>query len=92
MHHELTIGPDFTTENALKHKQELHQLAKSVSSLIIDLRHVKRADLVGINAIVSTHKILTDRGGRLVIKVTLKSKFDHLLQLTKFQKILTVSY
>lgn len=90
MYQELAINGNFTTEEALKHKVKLHEMAAISESIKLDLRNVEMADIVGVNVLVTTHKILKDRGKVLVINVSQNSELMTLLQLTKFTEILHI--
>jgi anti-anti-sigma regulatory factor len=91
MYKELTISGNFTIEEALKYKVRLHKMATENESLVIDLRNTESADVVGVNLLATTHKILKDRGQKLAIKVAPNSELMTLLQLTKFTEILEIN-
>jgi anti-anti-sigma regulatory factor len=90
MHHELTINGDFTTEYALKHKVNLHELARSKQTLTINLRNVEKADFVGVNTLVTTYKIMSNLGSQLFLKISKNGDLQQLLHLTKFDKTLNL--
>lgn len=91
MYKELSINGNFTTEEALKHKVMLHQMATENESLVVDLRNVEIADIVGINVLITTHKIMYDRGFKFAIKVKSGGELMSLLHLTKFNRILNIN-
>ena len=90
MHHELTINGDFTTEHALKHKVNLHELARSKQTLTINLRNVEKADIVGVNTLVTTYKIMSNLGSLLFLKISKNGDLQQLLHLTEFDKTLNL--
>jgi anti-anti-sigma regulatory factor len=87
----LIIQGNFTTEVALNWKKKLNTLAQKESKLVLNLKDVQEADIVGVNAIVSTHKLMADRKARLEIKIRKGSSLHNILHLTKFNSILAVS-
>lgn len=91
MYKELVINGKFTTEEALKHKTNFHKVAKECEALVIDLRNIEDADIVGVNVLATTHKILSDRGRKLELKVSPDSELMSLLELTKFKHILKIN-
>ncbi|MFT6880891.1 MAG: anti-anti-sigma regulatory factor [Algoriphagus sp.] len=87
---EILITGDFTTEKALEWKTVLNSEAKKEIEFTVNLLDVSEADIVGVNALISTHKILSDQGKSLVVKLQKSSAVYDLLHLTKFLPILTV--
>jgi len=83
----ILITGDFSTENALEWKQKLNGLAVNSLNLEVDLTQVKEVDLVGVNALVSTHKILSDKGSQLEVILKNGSRMYDMLHLTKFISI-----
>lgn len=87
MNNEISITGDFTTEKALEWKEKLNALAVNSDSLKIDLTEVTDADIVGVNALVSSHKVLSDKNGQLQIVLKKGSRMAEMLHLTKFTTI-----
>ncbi len=84
------ISGDFTAEIALEHKEKVNALAHSSDEISLDLTEVTECDIVGINTIASTHKIVSDKGGKLIVKVSDKGELKKLLHLTKFDRIVEI--
>lgn len=87
MEKKVSITGDLTTMNALDWKEKLNGFAQEFNHLEIDLTGVTDADIIGVNALVTTHKILTKKGNQLKIKISGSSKISEMLHLTKFQSI-----
>ncbi len=90
MYTELSIAGNFTTEEALKHKTNFHKIAQECDALVIDLRNIDTADIVGVNVLMTTHKIMYDRGLEMTLKISPKSELMNLLKLAKFTSILKI--
>jgi anti-anti-sigma regulatory factor len=88
MKNSIAIVGDFTTEKALEWKDKLNKLAKSWESLEVDLTKVTDADIVGVNALVTSHKILSERGQSISVIFKRGSRMAEMLHLTKFKYIL----
>ncbi|MFY7911983.1 MAG: STAS domain-containing protein [Emticicia sp.] len=84
----IKLEGDFTTERALAHKESLNKLAREYSDITIDARNVNNTDIVGVNAIATTQKILADKGGSLIVKLNKDGELYRLLHLTKFSTII----
>ncbi|MFT5886355.1 MAG: anti-anti-sigma regulatory factor [Arcticibacterium sp.] len=87
---EILITGDFTTEKALEWKTVLNSEAKKETEFAVNLLDVSGADIVGVNALISTHKILSNKGKSLTVKLQKNSAVYELLHLTKFLPILNV--
>ena len=59
-------------------------------NLSLTLSNVDESDIVGINALAMTHKLIKKMGGKLEIIVKQDSHLETLLHLTKFKNILTI--
>ncbi len=88
---KLTIEGNLTTEKALEWKNKLNQLALSSESLELDLTKVYEADIVGVNAIISTYKLLQDSGKKMSVKIKKNSEMHEMLHLTKFLGMLPIN-
>jgi anti-anti-sigma factor len=84
----IKLDGDFTTEYALAHKEKLNDLARKYSNLILDARKVSSADIVGVNALATTQKIITVKGGSMIVQLNKDSELHRLLHLTKFTAII----
>lgn len=87
MKNNISINGDFTTEKALEWKEKLNTLAANSEILEVDLSEVLDADIVGVNALVTTHKILSNKGKELHIVLKKGSRMSEMLHLTKFTSI-----
>lgn len=87
MNKEISITGDFTTEKALEWKEKLNELASTSETLKVDLTEVSDADIVGVNVLVTSHKILSDNNGQLQIVLKKGSRMAEMLHLTKFNTI-----
>jgi anti-anti-sigma regulatory factor len=88
---EIKISGDFTMENALKWKEVLNSATNGNEDLRLNLLEVSEADIVGVNALISTHKLLANKDKQLRIILKKDSEIYELLHLTKFLPILNVS-
>ncbi|MDQ5929728.1 MAG: hypothetical protein QG594_1509 [Bacteroidota bacterium] len=88
MEKKITVIGDFTTMKALEWKEQLNSFAVNFESLDVDLTQVTDADIIGVNALVTTHKLLLAKGRKLKIRMPKKSKISEMLHLTKFSSIL----
>ncbi len=84
----IELDGDFTTERALVYKEKLNDLARKYSNLTIDARKVSATDIVGVNALATTQKIITDKGGSMIVKLNKNSELQRLLHITKFTAII----
>lgn len=80
----MIIEGDFTTEKALEWKKLLNKAAQRSSSLALDLTGTQDADIVGVNAIATTFKMLQDKEGSMKLKINEDSTIFKLLSQTKF--------
>ncbi|AWV99101.1 STAS domain-containing protein [Arcticibacterium luteifluviistationis] len=80
----MIINGDFTTEKALEWKKLLNKAAQRTSVLHLDLRDTQDADIVGVNAIATTFKMLQDKDGSMRLKINEDSTIYKLLGQTKF--------
>lgn len=87
---EIKINGNLVTEKALAYKSEWLELTNNFKTILLNLSNVKNVDIVGINALVTTHKKLQDKGGELVILIPKEGELRKLLHLTKFDSILTL--
>ena len=87
MNKEISITGDFTTEKALEWKEKLNELASTSETLKVDLTEVSDADIVGVNVLVTSHKILSDKNSQLQIVLKKGSRMAEMLHLTKFTTI-----
>ncbi len=87
MNKEISIIGDFTTEKALEWKEKLNELASTSETLKVDLTEVSDADIVGVNVLVTSHKILSDKNSQLQIVLKKGSRMAEMLHLTKFTTI-----
>lgn len=87
MNKEISITGDFTTEKALEWKEKLNELASTSETLKVDLTEVSDADIVGVNVLVTSHKILSDKNSQLQIVLKKGSRMAQMLHLTKFTTI-----
>ncbi len=87
MNNVISIIGDFNTEKALEWKEKLNALAVNSETLKVDLTEVSDADIVGVNALVTSHKILSDKNGQLQIVLKKASRMAEMLHLTKFTTI-----
>jgi anti-anti-sigma regulatory factor len=84
----IELDGDFTTERALAYKEKLNEWARKYSDITIDARKVHAADIVGVNALATTQKILSDKGGNLIVQLNQDSELYRMLHLTKFSTII----
>jgi anti-anti-sigma regulatory factor len=84
----IELDGDFTTEHALAYKEKLNEWARNYSNLTIDARKVYATDIVGINALATTQKIIADKGGKLIVWLNKDGELYRLLHLTKFSIII----
>jgi anti-anti-sigma regulatory factor len=84
----IELDGDFTTERALAYKEKLNEWARKYSNLTIDARKVSATDIVGVNALATTQKIITDKGGSMIVKLNKNSELQRLLHITKFTAII----
>jgi ABC-type transporter Mla MlaB component len=87
MEKKISIIGDFSTMKALEWKQQLNSFASNFETLEVDLTGVTEADIIGVNALVTTHKILLAKERQLKITVKKPSKMWEMLNLTKFMPI-----
>ncbi|WP_341227103.1 STAS domain-containing protein [uncultured Arcticibacterium sp.] len=80
----MIIEGDFTTEKALEWKKLLNKAAQRSSTLHLDLSATEDADIVGVNAIATTFKMLQDKDGSMKLKINEDSTIYKLLSQTKF--------
>lgn len=88
----IELDEDFTTERALAYKEKLNEYAKKYSVMTIDARKVNNADIVGVNALATTQKIIEDKGGKLIVRLNKDSELFRLLHLTKFSTIILLEF
>jgi anti-anti-sigma regulatory factor len=84
---------NFTQKEAIDFKEQLLTEIKSGNkNLTVDLYEVAEADIVGVNALAIAHKTMGDANGKIQILLKKDSHISHLLQVTKFNKVLHISY
>lgn len=88
----IELDGDFTTERALAYKEKLNDLARKYSNLTIDARKVNVTDIVGVNALATTQKIISDKGGSMIVQLTKNSELHRLLHLIKFTTIIRLQH
>lgn len=84
----IELDGDFTTERALAYKEKLNEWARKYSDIIIDARKVNSSDIVGVNALATTQKIIADKGGKMTVRLNKDGELYRLLHLTKFSTII----
>ena len=84
---------DLTSENTANIKGQIIKLIDGgCLHLDLELKNVANADVAGINMLASIYKILLMQGGTMEITLCPDGNLARLLQLTKFNKILTLIY
>lgn len=87
----MIIKGDFTTEKALEWKKILNKAAARNATLHLDLSETQDADIVGVNAIATTFKMLQDKEGQMRLKINEGSSIYKLLSQTKFLDMINKS-
>lgn len=87
----ITIEENLVTEVALVWKKKLTNIAEKEAKITLNLTKVQEADIVGVNTLVSTHKLLKNKNGLLEIEVKKDSSLHKILHLTKFMNILSIT-
>jgi len=88
----IELKGDFKTEHALVCKEKLNDLARKYSNLTIDARKVSTTDIVGMNALATTQKIITDKGGTMILQLNKDSELYRLLHLAKFTTFIRLHF
>ena len=82
---------NLTSQNAYELKNELFKIINQGNiNLSLTLSNVDESDIVGINAMALTHRLIKKLGGKLEIIIKQDSHLETLLHLTKFKNILTI--
>jgi len=88
----IELNGDFKTEHALVYKEKLNDLARKYSNLTIDARKVSATDIVAMNALATTQKIISDKGGSMILLLNKDSELHRLLHLTKFTSFIRLQF
>lgn len=84
---------DLTSQRAYHLKNQLSKIISQGNlSLSLNFWNTQEADIVGVNALAITQKVLKDMNGKMSMILKKGSQLDLLLHLTKFNKIFTIFY
>lgn len=88
-----TFQGDLTSQQALEAKDALAQLVAAGNiHLQLDLTKVTDADVVGVNALAITHKLINGLDGTMEVLLKKNSSLAKMLHLTKFSNVLSLHY
>lgn len=84
---------NLTSQKAYELKNVLSKIVnQGNTNLSIILSEVDEADVVGVNALVMTHKLVGQFDGKIEVILKKDSHLDSLIHLTKFSHIFTIIY
>ena len=84
---------DLTSQTAYQLKNELSKIISQGNiNLSINFCNTEEADIVGVNSLAMTQKVVREMNGKMSIILKKSSQLDWLLHLTKFNKIFTLDY
>jgi anti-anti-sigma factor len=88
-----TYQGELTSQKALEVKESLATLVASGTTHIqIDLLGVTEADVVGVNALAITYKLVNEHDGSMTVLLKKDSQLAKMLHLTKFSQVLSLHY
>ncbi len=84
---------DLTSQKALEVKETLEQVVAAGNiHLQLDLKEVADADVVGVNALAITYKLVNTQDGTMDVLLKKDSALAKMLHLTKFSQVLSLQY
>ena len=84
---------ELTSQKALEVKETLATLvASGTTNIQIDLLGVTEADVVGVNALAITYKLVNEHDGSMTVLLKKDSQLAKMLHLTKFSQVLSLHY
>ena len=88
-----TYQGELTSQKALEVKESLATLVASGTTHIqIDFLGVTEADVVGVNALAITYKLVNEHDGSMTVLLKKDSQLAKMLHLTKFSQVLSLHY
>lgn len=83
---------DLRMTEAILFKDKIEKLCQPDSVLEVNLTESKKSDLVGVNSLVMLHLIYGRNNSEIHYTIKRDSELDELLQMTKFDEILHLTY